>query len=89
MGREYKAALQQRIQELGGGENLRVYINGEGVSEHYLKHLEETFEEAGVRFVDSREEANFFFAGHAEPKPLGGQVAAFFSGGQLAFVGSL
>ncbi len=89
MGREYKAALQDRIQQLGGGDNLRVYINPEGVSPHYLEHLEETFREAGVTFVETPKQANFVFHGE-QAVPFGlGQVAAFFRGGNMVFEGEL
>jgi hypothetical protein len=42
-----------------------------------------------VRFVASRAEANFVFEGDCEPSYLPGQIVAFFSGGDVAFEGSL
>lgn len=90
MGREYKAALQAKIHELGGGSRLRAYINPEGVSPHYLEHLEETFREEGVTFVDSPREANFVFHGDQVESSFGlGQIAAFFRGGRMVFEGEL
>ncbi len=89
MGKEYKAALHEEIERLGGGERLRVFINPEGVSPHYLEHLEETFREAGVTFVESPKAANFVFQGDQVAKFGIGQVAAFFRGGQMVFEGSL
>ena len=89
MGREYKAALQEEIHRLGGGSNLRVYINPEGVSPHYLEHLEETFREEGVTFVETPKEANFVFQGDKISAFDIGQVAAFFRGGQMVFEGEL
>ncbi len=88
MGRRYRAELQERINELGA-ENLRVYLNAEGVDPRYYQHLEETFSEAGVKFVASREEANFVFEGHCEPETVPGKIVAFFRGQQLQFVGAL
>ena len=89
MGEAYKEILEAKIQELGGGSGLRVYINSKGVDPHYRQHLQDTFEGAGVRFVDSREGANFVFDGHCEPIPHDSQVTAFFRGNQLAFTGGL
>ena len=60
MGEKYKATLVKKIAEVGG-LNLKVFINAEGVNPHYKQHLEDTFREAGVRFVASRAEANFCF----------------------------
>lgn len=88
MGEKYKAKLEQKIAEFGG-RNLRVFINAAGVNPHYKQHLEDTFKEAGVKFVLSREEANFVFDGDCEPSRLPGQIVAFFKGGDVAFVGSL
>ena len=88
MGEQYKAALEEKIKELGG-ENLRVFINDEGVHPRYREHLEATFKEAGVRFVATREEANFVFDGHSEPAYDFGQVVAFFTNEQIAFQGAL
>jgi hypothetical protein len=86
MGEKYKATLEQKIKEFGGN-NLRVFINADGVHPHYKLHLEETFREAGVRFVSSRSEANFVFEGDGEPNYLPGQIVAFFTEGNLAFAG--
>lgn len=89
MGEKYRAELQERISELGG-ENLRVFINADGVHPHYKQHLEETFSEAGVRFVATREEANFLFEGHCEePAVATGKVVAFFQNDRLQFAGAL
>ena len=88
MGEKYKATLVKKIAEFGG-TNLRVFINAEGVDPHYKQHLEDTFKEAGVRFVSSRAEANFVFEGDCEPARLPGQIVAFFKGGDVAFDGSL
>ena len=88
MGQQYKAVLEEKIRELGG-ENLRVFINVDGVHPKYKEHLEQTFSEAGVRFVNNREEANFVFDGYCEPEFLPGQVAAYFAGEQLFFAGAL
>lgn len=88
MGEKYKEELQQRISELGA-QNLRVYINEEGVHPHYYQHLKETFSEAGVTFVSGRQEANFVFDGNCEPVSLPGQIVAFFRSEQLHFAGML
>lgn len=89
MGEKYRAELQERINELGG-HNLRVFINADGVHPHYKQHLEETFSEAGVRFVASRDEANFLFEGHCEePAFQAGKVIAFFRNDRLQFAGAL
>ncbi|HKV40691.1 MAG TPA: hypothetical protein VJX67_15875 [Blastocatellia bacterium] len=88
MGQQYKAALEEKIRELGGS-NLRVFINDDGVEPAYRKHLEETFHETGVKIVESRTAANFVFEGHCEPEYSYGQVAAFFKGEQIAFAGAL
>ena len=78
MGREYKAALQAKLHQLGGGEKLRAYINADGVSPHYLEHLKETFREEGVTFVDQAQDANFVFHGDQVDSGFGiGQIAAF------------
>jgi len=86
MGERYKATLELKIKEFGGS-NLRVFINAEGVNPHYKQHLEDTFREAGVRFVPCRGEANFVFDGDCEPNYLPGQIVAFFTNGNLAFAG--
>lgn len=88
MGEKYKATLNKKIAEFGGS-NLRVFINAAGVDPHYKQHLEDTFREAGVRFVESREAANFVFEGDCEPAYLPGQIVAFFAGGDVAFAGAL
>jgi len=88
MGEKYKAELQKRIDELGA-EKLRVYINAEGVDPHYYQHLEDTFTEAGVKFVASRREANFVFDGNCEPVSVVGQIVAFFRNQELQFEGAL
>lgn len=88
MGERYRAALQDKIRELGS-ENLRVYINADGVHPHYKQHLEDTFRDAGVPFVASRQEANFVFEGNCEPAFEPGQIVAFFSAPeQLSFAGA-
>lgn len=88
MGEKYKAELQKRIDELGA-QNLHVYINAEGVDPRYYQHLEQTFTEAGVRFVESRHEANFIFEGHCEPAVKAGQIVAYFREEQIHFAGML
>jgi hypothetical protein len=88
MGEQYKEGLRQRIDELGA-ENLRVYINQEGVHPRYYEHLEATFTDAGVKFVASRREANFVFEGHCEPVNVPGQVVAYFRNDALQFAGML
>jgi hypothetical protein len=88
MGERYRAALEEKIRELGSS-NLRVYINADGVHPHYKQHLEDTFRDAGVRFVDNRQEANFVFEGNCEPAHHAGQIVAFFSGHEeLSFAGA-
>jgi hypothetical protein len=88
MGERYRAALEEKIRELGS-ENLRVFINSEGVHPHYKQHLEETFRDAGVKFVESRGDANFVFEGNCEPAFQAGQIVAFFSAPeQLSFAGA-
>ena len=88
MGEQYKAVLEEKIKELGGSR-LRVFINDEGVHPKYREHLEATFKQAGVRFVESREQANFVFEGHSEPAFHIGQVVAFFTNEQIAFQGAI
>lgn len=88
MGERYRAALEEKIRELGS-DKLRVFINADGAHPHYQKHLEETFRDAGVKFVASRQEANFVFEGNCEPAYQAGQIVAFFSGPeQLSFAGA-
>jgi len=88
MGEKYRQTIEEKIKELGA-EKLRVYINYEGVDPHYRQHLEDTFRDAGVRFVSSRGEANLVFEGNGTPSYGTGQVVAFFQSGQLAFSGAL
>lgn len=88
MGEQYRAILEEKIREFGG-DSLRVFINAEGVNPHYKQHLDDTFRDAGVRFVSSRSEANFVFDGDCEPSYLPGQIVAFFTNKQLAFAGAL
>ena len=91
MGEKYKEELQQKIHEFGGS-NLRVYLNADGLHPHYHEHLKETFREAGVKFVSTRDEANFVFEGNCEEEPayLAGQIVAFFRPDQtMAFAGAL
>ncbi len=88
MGEKYRQIIEEKIRELGA-EKLRVYINNEGVDPHYRQHLENTFRDAGVRFVDSRGEANLVFEGNGQPTYRAGQVVAFFQSGRLAFAGEL
>ena len=86
MGEQYRQTIEEKIGELGA-ENLRAFINQDGVNSHYRQHLENTFREAGVRFVSRREEANLVFGGNETPSYGTGQVVAFFHSGRLAFVG--
>jgi hypothetical protein len=86
MGEKYRAELEAKIREFGGS-NLRVFINADGVNPHYKQHLEDTFRDAGVRFVSQRAEANFVFDGDCEPNYLPGQIVAFFTEGNIAFAG--
>ena len=86
MGERYKATLEQKIREFGGS-NLPVFINADGVNPHYKQHLEDPFREAGVRFVASRDGANFVFDGDCEPNYVPGQIVAFFTSANLAFAG--
>jgi hypothetical protein len=89
LGEKYKDELEQKIRQFGG-ENLRVYINAEGVHPHYYEHLTETFKGEGVQFVSSRKEANFVFEGSCEPSYEMGQIVAFFNQDQsLSFAGAL
>ena len=88
MGEQYRQTIEEKINELGA-ENLRVFINEHGVNPHYRQHLEDTFREAGVRFVSNRAEANLVFEGDQPPSHQAGQIAAFFSAGQLLFAGGL
>ena len=88
MGEKYRQTIQEKISELGA-ENLCVFLNEGGLSPHYRQHLEDTFREAGVRFVSSRAEANLVFEGHGAPSARAGQVVAFFQGSQLTFSGAL
>ncbi len=88
MGEKYKAKLEQKIAEVGGA-NLRVFLNADGLHPHYKQHLEDTFKEAGVQFVENRAQANFVFEGDCEPARLPGQIVAFFRGGDVEFEGSL
>jgi hypothetical protein len=88
MGEQYRQSIEEKISELGA-ENLSVFINRDGVSPHYRKHLEDTFREAGVRFVSTREEANLVFESHSAPTYRTGQVVAFFQESKLMFAGAL
>ncbi len=88
MGEQYRQTIQDKIAELGA-ENLLVFINEDGLSPHYRQHLEDTFRDAGVRFVSRRDEANLVFDGNGTPSYGTGQVVAFFQAGQLAFAGEL
>ncbi|HZS46581.1 MAG TPA: hypothetical protein VFC63_16010 [Blastocatellia bacterium] len=91
MGEKYKAELQDKIREFGAS-NLRVYLNEDGLHPHYFQHLKDTFQEEGVKFVYSRDDANFVFEGNcdAEPAYQAGQVVAFFNPAQtLLFAGAL
>jgi hypothetical protein len=76
MAEKYTPIIEERITELGV-EKLRVYIHYEGVDRHYRQHIEDTFRDAGVRFVSSRKEANLVFAGNGSPSYGTGQVVAF------------
>lgn len=88
MGEEYKHTIEEKIRELGA-DKLRVFLNSEGVDPHYRQHLEDTFREAGVKFVCRRQEANLVFEGNQSPSHEKGQIVAFFQSGQLAFAGEL
>lgn len=88
MGEQYRRSLEEKIKELGAGK-LSVFINSDGVDPHYQRHLEDTFRDAGVRFVLKREEANFIFEGSCSPSFHAGKVIAYFQGGQLSFMGRL
>ena len=88
MGEQYRQTIEDKISELGA-ENLRVFIKEDGVNPHYRRHLEETFREAGVRFVSSRKEANLVFEGDKTPSYQSGQVVAFFQENRLLFAGAL
>ena len=88
MGEKYRAELENRINELGA-DNLRVYINEDGVHPAYYQHLQETFLKAGVKFVGSKQEANFVFEGHCEFINVPGQIVAYFSNEELQFAGML
>ncbi|HEY2971895.1 MAG TPA: hypothetical protein VGJ48_05240 [Pyrinomonadaceae bacterium] len=86
MGEQYRQRIEEKISELGA-DNLRVFINDDGVTTHY--RLEDTFRHAGVRFALSREEANLVFEGNHPPSYRTGQVVGFFRETQLMFVGAL
>ena len=88
MGEEYKQSIEEKIRELGA-DKLRVFINPDGVNPHYRQHLEDTFREAGVKFVSRREEANLVFEGNQTPSPDKGQMVAFFQHDRLIFTGAL
>jgi len=88
MGEQYRQSIEDKISELGA-DKLRVFINEQGVNPHYRQHLEDTFREAGVRFVSSRDEANLIFEGDQKPSYQAGQIAAFFNAGKLLFAGGL
>ena len=88
MGEEYRQTIEDKIEELGA-ERLRVFINHEGVNPHYLQHLENTFRDAGVRFVADRADANLIFEGHQTPSYQKGQIVAFFQQSRLTFAGAL
>lgn len=87
MGEQYRQNIEEKIKELGAA-NLRVFINQDGVNPHYRQHLEETFRDAGVRFVSSRAEANLVFEGNQTPAYKEGQVVAFFQNSRLMFAGA-
>ncbi len=88
MGEQYRQTIEEKIRELGA-EQLRVFINQDGVNPHYRQHLEDTLRDAGVRFVSRRDEANLVFEANGTPSYGTGQVVAFFQSGQLAFSGAL
>lgn len=88
MGERYRAQLQDILEDLGP-ERLRAYLNPEGVSQEYKRHVEDTFRAQGVVFVRSREEANFVFDGHCSPVSMPGQVVAFFRDDALVLEGAL
>lgn len=88
MGEQYQGELREKIAALGA-ENLRVYINADGVHPHYYRHLQDTFQEAGVTFVASRQKANFVFEGNCEPVSMAGQIVAYFSHETLQFAGAI
>ena len=88
MGEQHRHTIEAKIHQLGA-ENLRVFIDPDGVNPHYRQHLEDTFRDAGVQFVAVREEANLVFEGDRHPQPRPGQIVAFFQASQLMFAGAL
>ncbi len=88
MGEQYRQSIETKINDLGA-QNLRVFIDPDGVDPHYQHHLEGTFQKAGVQFVSTREAANLVFEGNRRPKQRPGQIVAFFQEGQLMFAGAL
>lgn len=88
MGEQYRQSIEAKINDLGV-QNLRVFINPDGVDPHYRHHLEETFRAAEVQFVSTREAANLVFDGNRRPEQRPGQIVAFFQEGQLMFAGAL
>ena len=88
MGEQHRQTIEKKIRELGA-ENLRVFINADGLNPHYRQHLEDTFRDAGVRFVSRRDDANLVVEGNAAPSYQSGQIVAFFQEQQLVFAGAL
>ena len=88
MGEEYRQTSEQKIEELGA-ENLRAFINHEAVNPHYRQHLEDTFRDAGVRFVANHADANLMFEGSQTPSYEKGQIVAFFQENRLMFARAL
>jgi hypothetical protein len=89
MGQLYKRTILEEVRRIGGGAQLRVYVNPEGVSREYRRHVIETFQELGAILVMKRADANFIFEGHAVPSVGDGVIVAYLDGEKLRFAGSL
>lgn len=89
MGKQYQAAIEQKVLELGGGRDLRAFINPDGVEPAYLQHLLTTLRQLDVAIVEERSQANFVFDGHAEPTFADGTVTSYFRDGTIHFEGRL
>jgi len=55
---------------------------------HYKQPLEDTFTEAGLKFVTNRAEANFVFEGDCKASRPLKQIFAFFKDGDVALAGA-